>query len=91
MDTLVSARAIPDAASVHCGSRAASIQPHLKTRRTSMHRTLRLRFAQVVLDGIFYDARCLGEWRKISDKVAWNTHGQAVIFSPAEVVDARGL
>ena len=56
-----------------------------------MHRTIRLRFAQVVLDGIFYDARCLGEWRKISDKVAWNARGQAVIFSQAEIVDARGL
>jgi hypothetical protein len=56
-----------------------------------MDRTLRLRFAQVVLDGIFYDARCPGSWRKISDKVAWNTEGQAVIFSPAEVVDASGL
>jgi len=56
-----------------------------------MHRTLRLRFAQVVLDGIFYDARYLGEWRKISDKVAWNARGQAVIFSQAEIVDARGL
>jgi hypothetical protein len=56
-----------------------------------MHPTLRLRFAQVVLDGIFYDARCLGAWRKISDKVAWNARGQTVIFSPLEVVDALGL
>ena len=56
-----------------------------------MNRTLKLRFNQVVLNGIFYDARCLGEWRKISDKVAWNIKGGAVIFSPAELVDARGV
>jgi hypothetical protein len=56
-----------------------------------MIRTLKIRFNQVVLNGIFYDARCLGEWRKISDKVAWNTRGGAVIFSPAELVDAKAL
>ena len=56
-----------------------------------MYPKFRLRFEQVVLDGIFYDARCLGAWRKISDRVAWNARGQSVIFSPAEVVDAIGL
>ena len=56
-----------------------------------MIRTLKLRFDQVILNGIFYDTRCLGEWRKISDQIAWNARGRAIIFSPAEIVDARGL
>ena len=56
-----------------------------------MNRTLKLRFNQVVLNGIFYHARCLGEWRKISDNLAWNARGRAVIFSPGEIVDARDL
>ena len=56
-----------------------------------MNRTLKLRFNQVVLNGIFYHARNLGEWRKVSDQVAWNTRGRAVIFSPSEVVDAWDL
>jgi hypothetical protein len=56
-----------------------------------MTHTIRLRFQQVPLDGIFYCANCPGEWRKVSNTFAWNLRGQVVSFAADDVVDARDL